>query len=223
MLKRVQSDIFEASSSFVHLQNFADDVLSSKMGNLQKQNILEIGAKYFSFHSNRSSPETLVCNESQLPFSATFDIVKSSLNLHLSKDPRGALQQMVAVLKPRGQLFLSCFGHHSLFEWRSIFLKDDIPCGLIDFINPGLLETWLPASGERHLTQEWVTLSFPKIEDFLHQLKSINLAKPKFGHPPLSFKTFQKACQDFNSAPSQKLSFQILFLIYTKPYILQDE
>ncbi len=154
-------------------------------------------------------------------FSASFDVIVSNLALHWFQDPKGALVQLVACLKPGGRLYLTTLGNNTFHEWRTAHSLVEAPCGILDFITFGQLKDWLPVSGFRHVEEEWVTTTPSNALEFLRGLKAIGGYLPHPGHRPLPYKVFKKIMDTYNLNP--RSSHQILYGTYQKPEKMREE
>jgi len=137
-------------------------------------------------------------------FTASFDIIVSSLTFQWFRDPKGALAQLIGCLKPGGTLHLTTLGCHSFHEWRTAHLVNELSCPLPDFIPHGALKSWLPLTGDREIREEWYTQNVPDPQNTLQDLML---------HPLLE--TASKVQTTY--LKSGHLSSQILYLTYHKP------
>ena len=163
----------------------------------------------------------LVVNGEHPCFTASFDVIVSSLALHWFQDPKNALVRLVACLKPGGKLYVSMLGNNTFHEWRTAHSLVEAPCGVLDFISFGQLKDWLPLSGIRHVEEEWVTITPVNALGFLRSLKAMGGHLPHPGHKPLPHKTFKKVMNAYDQNP--QASCQILYSVYQKPEKLREE
>jgi malonyl-CoA O-methyltransferase len=154
-------------------------------------------------------------------FTASFDLIVSNLALHWFMDPKKALTQLTACLKPGGTLYISALGNNTFHEWRAAHASVEAPCGVLDFISFGQLKDWLPLSGGRHVEEEWVTTAPGNALNFLRTLKAMGGHLAHLAHKPLPYKTFKRVMQVYDQNPV--LSYQILYGRYQKPEKMREE
>lgn len=171
----------------------------------------------------RKTPEALpiVIDAQAPPFMAGFDIIVSSLALHWLQSPHQGLLNLIGCLKPGGRLYLTSMGAASFYEWRTAHTLLGLPCGTPDFIASGSLKSWLPAQGERNVSEEWIVQQIEKPLSYFRNLKRIGAGFPHPAHKPLPASDFRKVLEKFSK--SNKLSYQILYLTYKKPEDLVEE
>lgn len=170
---------------------------------------------------NRTHVVPLVVDGEHPCFTASFDMIVSSLALHLFQNPKAALGRLAACLKPGGRLYVSTLGNNTFHEWRTAHSLAEAPCGVLDFISFGQLKDWLPLSGLRHVEEEWITLTPLNALEFLRSLKAMGGHLPHPGHKPLSHKTFKEVMKLYDQNP--QVSCQILYGTYQKPEKMREE
>lgn len=163
----------------------------------------------------------LVVDGEKLCFTASFDLIVSNLALHWFQDPKAALNQWVASLKPGGVLYVTLFGNNSFHEWRTAHHLAEAPCGLLDFASFGQLKDWLPLTGHRSVEEEWVTVPVDKALTLLRTWKSTGSHLSHPGHKPLPSPTLKKVMRLFDQDP--QISCQILYGYYKKSEKMQEE
>lgn len=154
-------------------------------------------------------------------FTASFDMIISSLTLHWLENPKKGLEQLIGCLKPGGHLYLTCMGANSFHQWKTAHSLLGESCGTPDFIPLGALKSWLPPQGERNLREEWITQDVSNPLTFFKNLKKIGAGKAHPVHRPLPYNIIKKVLEKFSHL--QQVSFQVLFLHYQKPLDPVDE
>lgn len=175
-------------------------------------------------HQARSKcPQGLpVVVDAQSPcFTASFDIIISSLTLHWLQDPKQGLLQLIGCLKPGGRFYLTTMGANSFYEWRTAHSVLDEPCGTPDFIPMGALKSWLPAQGEREIFEQWIVQEIESPMQYFQNLKSMGAGHAHPSHKPLPTPVMRKVLSYFSQ--QSRMSYQILFASYTKPLEHLDE
>lgn len=163
----------------------------------------------------------LVVDADQLCFSASFDFIISNLTLHWLENPKAALTNLTACLKPGGKVYLTALGNNTFHEWRAAHSVVGAPNGVFDFISIGQLKDWLPLSGTRHVEEQWMNVSHPSALDFLRSLKKIGGHVSHSTHTPLPPITFKRVMEVFDENPC--VTYQLLYATYEKPGKLREE
>jgi malonyl-CoA O-methyltransferase len=154
-------------------------------------------------------------------FTASFDIIISSLTLHWLQDPKQGLQQLIGCLKPGGRLYLTTMGANSFYEWRTAHSVLDEPCGTPDFIPMGALKSWLPTQGEREVFEQWIVQEIDNPLEYFQNLKRMGAGHAHPSHKPLPASVMRRVLRHFSQ--QKRMSYQVLFASYTKPLEHLDE
>lgn len=157
----------------------------------------------------------------------TFDLVVSTLLLHVANDPVGQLIQMRRALKPDGLMLAALFGGQTLSELRSSLAEAEVECegGLSPRVAPmaeirdlgGLLQRAgfaMPVADSERLTVTYATPLHLMRE--LRAMGETNILTAR-RRQPMRRKTLMRACEIYSQhfgAPDGRVraTFEIVFL-----------
>lgn len=116
---------------------------------------------------------------------ASVDVVVSSLAVQWFTQPALSLPNLLRLLKPGGQLWISTLVQGSLRQWQRDCQQADLPVGTIPLLSEAQLVALLSDHGHQVEGQVQEMLRpYPSALAFLQNLRAIGAQQPVAGHQP---------------------------------------
>ena len=159
----------------------------------------------FAQHSLLENPQNLkVCaNAYELPFASnSVDFIVSNLMMQWCPDLKALFNECFRVLKPEGLILFTTFGPDTLKELKRSWSAVDSSAHVNDFIDMHDIGDQMLQSGFQSpiMEMENITLTYEKVLDLMHDLKSIGAQNVGSRSKALTGKTkFKKMIEMYES------------------------